>query len=56
MVNNYKKGLHDIADQIYYSLQTVLEFMDKGVKGLVTGDLSVFIIQKIQVSIEKFKD
>ncbi len=30
--------------------------MDKGVKGLVSGDLSVFIVQKIQLSIEKFKD
>jgi len=29
--------------------------MDKGIKGLVTGDLSVFIVQQIQTSIEKFK-
>jgi len=31
-----------------------LEFMDKGMKGLLTGDLSVYIIQQIQVSIEKY--
>jgi hypothetical protein len=25
-------------------LQIVMEFMDKGIKGLVSGDLSVFIV------------
>ena len=29
--------------------------MDKGVKGLLTGDLSVYIIQQIQTSIEKYQ-
>ena len=27
--------------------------MDKGMKGLLTGDLSVYIVQQIQTSIEK---
>jgi hypothetical protein len=36
-------------------MQVVLEFMDKGIKGLLTGDLSVYIIQQIQTSIEKHK-
>jgi len=35
-------------------MQTVLEFMDKGVKGLLTGDLSVYIIQQIKLSIDKY--
>jgi hypothetical protein len=35
-------------------MQVVLEFMDKGMKGLLTGDLSVYIIQQIQTSIEHF--
>ena len=29
--------------------------MDKGMKGLLTGDLSVFIIQQIQTSIDLFQ-
>ncbi len=56
MVTRYEKGLPEIARTTYLSLRTVMEFMDKGVKGLVSGDLSVFIIQRIQTSIEKFKD
>jgi hypothetical protein len=36
-------------------MQVVLEFMDKGMKGLLTGDLSVYIIQQIQASIEKYQ-
>jgi hypothetical protein len=30
--------------------------MDKGMKGLLTGDLSVYIVQQIQTSIEKFQN
>lgn len=30
--------------------------MDKGIKGLLTGDLSVYVIQQIQTSIEKHKN
>jgi hypothetical protein len=29
--------------------------MDKGMKGLLTGDLSVYIIQQLHTSIEKFQ-
>lgn len=36
-------------------MQVTLEFMDKGMKGLLTGDLSVYIIQQIQTSIENFQ-
>lgn len=28
--------------------------MDKGIKGLLTGDLSVYIVQQIQISIDKY--
>lgn len=34
-----------VAEEVFHSLSVVLEFMDKGVKGLLTGDLSVYIIQ-----------
>lgn len=47
--------MYKVAQEIYNSLQVVLEFMDKGMKGLLTGDLSVYIIQQIQTSIEKFQ-
>jgi len=35
-------------------MQIVLEFMDKGMKGMLTGDLSVYAIKQILMSIEKF--
>ncbi len=28
--------------------------MDKGMKGLLTGDLSVFLLQQIQKNLDKF--
>lgn len=44
-----------VSRRIYESLQVVLEFMDKGVKGLLSGDLSVVLLQQIQTSIEKYQ-
>ena len=35
----------NLAKEIYHSMQIILEFMDKGMKGLLTGDLSAFAIQ-----------
>lgn len=34
-------------------MQVILEFMDKGMKGMLSGDMSVYAIQQIQVIIEK---
>lgn len=48
--------LKSLANQVYISQQTVLEFMDKGIKGLLTGDLSVYLIQQIQTSIDKYQE
>lgn len=53
--NKYDQNLFLIAQEVYHSLQVVLEFMDKGMKGLLTGDLSVYIVQQIQTSIDKFQ-
>jgi len=36
-------------------MQTVLEFMDKGMKGLLTGDLTVSMLMEIQGSIERYQ-
>ena len=48
-------ALFDVSKRIYEGLQVVLEFMDKGVKGLLTGDLSVPLILDIQQNIEMFQ-
>lgn len=53
--NKYDQNLFLIAQEVYHSLQVVLEFMDKGMKGLLTGDLSVYIVQQIHTSIDKFQ-
>ena len=34
-------ALFEFSKQIYGSLQTVLEFLDKGMKGILSGDLTV---------------
>lgn len=39
-----QEALLDFSKQIYGSLQTVLEFMDKGMKGLLTGDLTTALL------------
>lgn len=41
---NHDQSLFKIAQEISKSLQVVLEFMDKGAKGLLTGDLSIYIV------------
>ena len=47
-------ALFNFSKQIYGAMQTVLEFMDKGMKGLLTGDLTVPLLLDIQRSIEKY--
>lgn len=48
------RDLKQLSVRIYQSLQVVLEFMDKGVKGLLSGDMSAFLLLEIQQSIEKY--
>ena len=52
--NKDQAALFEVSKRIYESLQVVLEFMDKGVKGLLTGDLSVPLIQEMQIKIQGF--
>ena len=47
--------LFETSKQIYQALQVVLEFMDKGVKGLLVGDLSPMLLIQIQKSIGKYE-
>lgn len=42
--SKYDQNLFKIAQEVYNSMQVVLEFMDKGMKGLLTGDLSVYTV------------
>lgn len=30
-----------------------MEFLDKGIKGLLTGDLSIFVVKKIGIVLDK---
>jgi len=39
-----EQSLMKVANEVYIALQVVLEFIDKGVKGLLTGDMSVFLV------------
>lgn len=39
--------LLETSKQIYHGLQVVLEFMDKGVKGLLVGDMSPALLVEI---------
>ena len=45
----------DMSKQIYGSMQTVLEFMDKGMKGLLSGDLTVALLFDTQRCIDKYQ-
>ena len=47
-------ALFEFSKQIYGSLQTVLEFNDKGMKGLLSGDLTVNLLKEIQYNIERY--
>lgn len=48
------RDLKHLSSRIYGGLQVVLEFMDKGVKGLLSGDMSSMLLMEIQQSIEKY--
>ena len=45
----------ETANQIYEALQVVLEFMDKGMKGMLTGDMSVPLLMEIEKSIDRYE-
>ena len=49
-----QEALFKFSKQIYSSMQTALEFMDKGMKGLLTGDLTEELLVDIQASIQQY--
>lgn len=46
--------LQEIAEKTLQSLTVVMEFMDKGIKGLLTGDLTIYMIQSIESTLDKY--
>ena len=48
---NVKEELDSIlgfpSEDVYTASQIILEFMDKGMKGLLTGDLSAYAVKQI---------
>ena len=52
LLENYEGNSLQAARDIFNCMQIVLEFMDKSMKGLVSGDLSTFAVKQIQFAIE----
>ena len=53
LVNEYDGNLEQAAIDIARSMQIVIEFLDKGMKGLLSGDMSPMAMKQIQIVIEK---
>lgn len=53
LVASYDGDIAQMSENLYQAMQIVLEFMDKGMKGMLTGDLSSFAVKTIQTTIEK---
>jgi hypothetical protein len=51
-LSKFSRGqLEDLAERVFQSLTVVMEFMDKGIKGLLTGDLSIYMLQSIETTL-----
>ena len=48
-----EEQVREIAEKTLQSLTVVMEFMDKGVKGLLSGDLTIYMLQSIESTFEK---
>jgi hypothetical protein len=53
LVTSYGGDIAKMSEDLHHAMQIVLEFMDKGMKGMLTGDLSSFAVKTIQTTIEK---
>lgn len=53
LVATYGGDVAKMSEDLYRAMQIVLEFMDKGMKGMLTGDLSSFAVKTIQTTIER---
>ena len=55
IVQGLDKPLLDIATDISVYIEHIYEFIDKGQKGLLTGDLSVYLIKTIEDQTNNFQ-
>ena len=52
LVSSYGGNTFQASQDIYHSMQITLEFMDKGMKGMLSGDLSTFAVKQVEQVIE----
>ena len=45
LINAYSGDTSALSGDIYSSMQITLEFLDKGLKGFLTGDVSAFAVK-----------
>ena len=48
MLQEYDQNVAGLSDDVYSSMQICLEFLDKGMKGLLVGDLSSYALRTIE--------
>ena len=48
-----QKKVKSLGAQTNDSMRTIAEFIDRGMKGLLSGDISVFLLPKIDEAIKK---
>jgi hypothetical protein len=53
LVATYDGDVAKLSGDLHRAMQIVLEFMDKGMKGMLSGDLSPFAVKTIQTTIEQ---
>jgi len=46
--------IQELSERVLQSLTVVMEFMDKGIKGLLMGDMSIYMLQSIEATLDKY--
>lgn len=46
--------IQELSERVLQSLTVVMEFMDKGIKGLLMGDMSIYMMQSIEATLGKY--
>ena len=45
MVAAYDGNLTQLSQDLFTAMRIIIEFMDKGMKGMLTGDLSTVVVK-----------
>lgn len=53
MVQEYDQNVAALSEDVYYAMQISLEFLDKGMKGMLVGDLSSYALTTIEKIINR---